>query len=245
MKARTHVHVEIAHFPPQCIIRTWKALALMMHLVGKFAISARTWSLATWDVTDIWHLLISINIWANLRGRPLLEFSPFLRWTKFSLKFCHDDHHLGLSLAGCIFQRKIKASLCVQAFLREIGYGSCMISQHPVALILMGQTIKARTHKTVIRAHQSPRNHEASDLVASGPWRLPHWELCHFSMGMGSSYSALLLEWNSTYLNWLQMQLFVKWECLSVPADWGANELSHHHEHTAAVKHPANSPYIS
>ena len=28
IKARTHAHVEITHFPTQCITRTWKALSL-------------------------------------------------------------------------------------------------------------------------------------------------------------------------------------------------------------------------
>ncbi len=48
IKARTHACGEITHFPTGCIIRTWKALglwpcasqALMMHLIGKCAISA-------------------------------------------------------------------------------------------------------------------------------------------------------------------------------------------------------------
>ena len=52
IKASTHA--EIAHFSTLCIIRTWKALglwphgsqALMMHLIGKCAISARAWVLA-------------------------------------------------------------------------------------------------------------------------------------------------------------------------------------------------------
>ena len=43
MKVRTHAHVEIAHSPTWCIIRTWKALclqphasqALLIHLGGK------------------------------------------------------------------------------------------------------------------------------------------------------------------------------------------------------------------
>ena len=46
IKARTHAHVKITHFPTWCITSTWKALdlqprasqALMMHLVGKCAI---------------------------------------------------------------------------------------------------------------------------------------------------------------------------------------------------------------
>ena len=54
IKARTHACIEIAHFPSWCIIRTWKALglwshasqALMVHLVGKCANSARAWVLA-------------------------------------------------------------------------------------------------------------------------------------------------------------------------------------------------------
>ena len=50
---KTYAHSEIAHFPTQFIIRTWKALALwprasqtMMHLIGKCAISTWTWVLA-------------------------------------------------------------------------------------------------------------------------------------------------------------------------------------------------------
>ncbi len=54
IKARTHAHAEITHFPTLCMIRTWKVLslqpcashALMMHLVGKRAISAWAWVLA-------------------------------------------------------------------------------------------------------------------------------------------------------------------------------------------------------
>ena len=54
IKARTHAHVTIAHFPAQCIIGTWDALglkpcasqALMMPLIGKCAISAWAWVLA-------------------------------------------------------------------------------------------------------------------------------------------------------------------------------------------------------
>ena len=54
MKARTHDYVEIAHFPTQCIIRTWKVLglwprvsqALVMHQVGRCAISTWAWVLA-------------------------------------------------------------------------------------------------------------------------------------------------------------------------------------------------------
>ena len=49
IKARAHAHAEITQFSTWCIIRTWKALslwphafqALMMHLIGKCAIS--TW----------------------------------------------------------------------------------------------------------------------------------------------------------------------------------------------------------
>ena len=54
IKASTHTHAEIVHFPTQCVIRTWDARglwprasqALMMHLVGKYAISARALVLA-------------------------------------------------------------------------------------------------------------------------------------------------------------------------------------------------------
>ena len=54
IKARAHACEEIAQFPTRCIIRTWKALALlphasqmlMMHLMGKCAISAWAWVLA-------------------------------------------------------------------------------------------------------------------------------------------------------------------------------------------------------
>ena len=54
IEARTHAHVEIAHFPVQCIIRIWKALslqmcasrALMMHRIAKCAISSWVWVLA-------------------------------------------------------------------------------------------------------------------------------------------------------------------------------------------------------
>ena len=54
LKANTHICVKIAHFPTQCIIRTWKDLglcpcasqALMMHLVGKCVVFAQAWVLA-------------------------------------------------------------------------------------------------------------------------------------------------------------------------------------------------------
>ena len=54
IKARTHAHVESAHFQMRCLIRTWKAFglwlhasqALMRHLVGKCVISAWVWVLA-------------------------------------------------------------------------------------------------------------------------------------------------------------------------------------------------------
>ena len=31
-------------------------------------------------------------------------------------------------------------------------------------------------------------NHSACSLMVPGSWKLPHWELCDFSMGMGSCY---------------------------------------------------------
>ena len=48
IKTRIHAYAEIAHLPTWCITITWKALslqlracqALMMHLIGKCAISA-------------------------------------------------------------------------------------------------------------------------------------------------------------------------------------------------------------
>ena len=51
IKARTHAHTEIAHFPTQYIIRTWREIslqpcasqALMVHLIGKCAISTWAW----------------------------------------------------------------------------------------------------------------------------------------------------------------------------------------------------------
>ena len=54
IKARTHVCVEITHFPSRCMIRTWKALglqprasqALMMHLDAQCEISAWAWVFA-------------------------------------------------------------------------------------------------------------------------------------------------------------------------------------------------------
>ena len=54
IKAKTHTHVEIPHFPTWCIIRAWKALGLwphasqapMMHLIGKCSISTWAWILA-------------------------------------------------------------------------------------------------------------------------------------------------------------------------------------------------------
>ena len=53
-KAGTHTHAEVAYFPTQCIISTWKAFgfwphafqALMMHLLGKCAIFTFAWVLA-------------------------------------------------------------------------------------------------------------------------------------------------------------------------------------------------------
>ena len=54
LEARIYACVEITRFSSRCIIRTWKALglwphasqALMMHLIGKCAISAWAWCLA-------------------------------------------------------------------------------------------------------------------------------------------------------------------------------------------------------
>ncbi len=54
IKVRTHAHAKIAHILTSCIIRTLKALglrphafqALVIHLVGKCAISTRAWFLA-------------------------------------------------------------------------------------------------------------------------------------------------------------------------------------------------------
>ncbi len=54
IKARTHAHAEITHFPTQCIISTWKAFGLqprafqapMIHPIQKCAISAWVWIFA-------------------------------------------------------------------------------------------------------------------------------------------------------------------------------------------------------
>ena len=54
IKARTHAHTEITHFPMRCTIRTWEALGcrlsafqvLMVHRVGKCVISTWAWVLA-------------------------------------------------------------------------------------------------------------------------------------------------------------------------------------------------------
>ena len=58
IKTRTYVHAEIAHFPTLSVIGTWKVLGLrphasqvlMMHLIGKCAISAQAWVLAMMQV---------------------------------------------------------------------------------------------------------------------------------------------------------------------------------------------------
>ena len=39
-----------------------------------------------------------------------------------------------------------------------------------------------------MRQPLASRNYEAA--VVSGPQRLPRWELCEFSMGIGSSYNV-------------------------------------------------------
>ena len=54
IKARTHVHAEIVHFPTWCTLRTWRGLglqphasqALMMRLIGKCVISTWAWVFA-------------------------------------------------------------------------------------------------------------------------------------------------------------------------------------------------------
>ena len=54
IKARTHAHAKIAHFPTRHIIIIWKALVLqphvsqdlMMHLVMECAISSQAWVLS-------------------------------------------------------------------------------------------------------------------------------------------------------------------------------------------------------
>ena len=59
IKGRTHVPVEITHFPIWCTIRTWKELSLQPHapqaliiqLIGKWAISTWTWVLAIFPFT--------------------------------------------------------------------------------------------------------------------------------------------------------------------------------------------------
>ena len=61
IRARTHAHVRITHFPTCCAIRTWKALtlwprasqALMMHVLGKYAISSSAWVL---DISSVLYM---------------------------------------------------------------------------------------------------------------------------------------------------------------------------------------------
>ena len=65
IKARTHAHVEITHFSMRCIIMAWEAWdnrpsafqILMMHSVGKCAISAQAWVLAIWPKLAIYQIL--------------------------------------------------------------------------------------------------------------------------------------------------------------------------------------------
>ncbi len=65
IKAKTHDHADITYFPIGCISTAWEAQghrpsafqALVMHLVGKCAISAWAWVLAiwfywVWDITQ-------------------------------------------------------------------------------------------------------------------------------------------------------------------------------------------------
>ncbi len=77
------------------------------------------------------------------------------------------------------------------------GVEKCMISQHPVTLISVGHGIKA----CQLSNCQSPRNQESAGLVIPGPQQLLHWELCDFSMGMGS--------WD---VRWLWLIINVAWD---------------------------------
>ncbi len=74
--ARAHARAKIAHFPMRCIIRAWEAWSrrlsafqvLMMHWVGKCAISTRAWVLTfiPWPVRTIkatmWKSCISTHL---------------------------------------------------------------------------------------------------------------------------------------------------------------------------------------
>ena len=89
VKARTHVHEEIIHFPAQCIIRTWNALdprpcasqALTMRVHGKCVISAWSWLLAL--------MLLCPIIRCNIRRQSLTSENNSIR--SFMFKQSRDD----------------------------------------------------------------------------------------------------------------------------------------------------------
>ena len=82
----------------------------------------------------------------------------------------------------------------VSKSVEKESVGKCAISQHPVTLIRMGHWIKARTHThwkiTKCPTQQQLEPQEPLILWPCGPWpqHLLSWEVCDFSMVMGSCF---------------------------------------------------------
>ena len=122
--ARTHTHAEIAHFPTRCIIRAKEARSrrpsafqvLMMHRIGKCAISAWAWVLTfiLWPVRNIkaamWKSHISTHSFSawivswtwdkTLFSRLTVETIWYLifstwSWLKFYDNYSWTSQHLG------------------------------------------------------------------------------------------------------------------------------------------------------
>ena len=84
----------------------------------------------------------------------------------------------------------------VSKSVEKTGVGKCVISQHPMTLIPMGQEIKQeprpieKSHNSELGNRRGSRSHSACGLVVPGPWRLLSWESSDFSMGMDCCYSV-------------------------------------------------------
>ena len=89
----------------------------------------------------------------------------------------------------------------VQKPVKRRGFGKCAISQKPATFIPMGHMTKARFHTDLVISpnsanHWGMRNNSACDLVISGPQWLLHWELCNFSLNIGSCYNIHSKPWH-------------------------------------------------
>ena len=65
--------------------------------------------------------------------------------------------------------------------------GNCVISQHPATPIPMGHRKKARSYRESWIPNLATTEAPGTTRLPGLQW-LPHWELCDFSMGIGSCY---------------------------------------------------------